>query len=117
MADSISAKSKNQINLEELSVLELRSLIEQAEAKVREKQETARAALIAEMTEKAAALGLSLSALVTPPAGKVRKERKAPVGAIRYRGPNGEEWTGRGRVPQWMTELEKAGRMRAEFLV
>lgn len=37
---------------------------------------------------------------------------------IRFRGPNGEEWTGRGpKVPQWIQELEAQGRSREEFRV
>ncbi len=37
--------------------------------------------------------------------------------AAKYRGPNGEEWSGRGRVPKWMAVLEAEGRNREEFLI
>jgi DNA-binding protein H-NS len=35
----------------------------------------------------------------------------------RYRGPKGETWAGRGLAPNWLTELEKKGKKREQFLV
>jgi DNA-binding protein H-NS len=37
--------------------------------------------------------------------------------AAKYRGPNGEEWSGRGRTPNWLAALEAEGRGREEFLI
>jgi DNA-binding protein H-NS len=37
--------------------------------------------------------------------------------AAKYRGPNGEEWSGRGRTPDWLAALEAEGRGREEFLI
>jgi DNA-binding protein H-NS len=43
------------------------------------------------------------------------KPGKAPV---KYRGPNGETWSGgRGRKPQWVTQALKEGRSLEEFAV
>lgn len=44
---------------------------------------------------------------------------KAPqTVAVKYRGPNGETWTGRGKAPNWLVNLEKQhDRDRSEFLV
>jgi DNA-binding protein H-NS len=42
------------------------------------------------------------------------KGRKAP---IKYRGPQGETWSGRGLAPRWLTALEKKGKRRETFLV
>lgn len=37
---------------------------------------------------------------------------------IRFRGPNGETWTGRGpKAPQWILDLEAQGRHREEFRI
>lgn len=33
----------------------------------------------------------------------------------KYRGPNGETWTGRGVMPRWMTDLVNTGRTKEEF--
>ena len=35
----------------------------------------------------------------------------------KYRGPNGEEWSGRGHTPKWLTALEATGRQRDEFRI
>jgi len=37
--------------------------------------------------------------------------------AVKFRGPNGETWSGRGKAPNWLTSLEAQGRHRDEFLV
>ncbi len=35
----------------------------------------------------------------------------------RYRGPNGEEWSGRGPSPRWMKPLLAAGKTKDDFLI
>jgi DNA-binding protein H-NS len=42
------------------------------------------------------------------------KGRKAP---IKYRGPGGETWSGRGLAPRWLAALEQKGKKRESFLV
>jgi DNA-binding protein H-NS len=42
------------------------------------------------------------------------KGRKAP---IKYRGPKGEAWSGRGLAPRWLTALESKGKKRENYLV
>ena len=44
------------------------------------------------------------------------KKAKSAV-AAKYRGPNGEAWSGRGRAPKWLEALEAQGRQRAEFSI
>ena len=36
---------------------------------------------------------------------------------VRYRGPNGETWSRRGRKPRWLEELEAAGHEKEEYRV
>jgi DNA-binding protein H-NS len=45
--------------------------------------------------------------------------RGGEAGSIppKYRGPNGEEWSGRGHTPKWLTALEATSRQRDEFLI
>ncbi len=44
--------------------------------------------------------------------------RGAAKPAVKYRGPNGETWSGgRGRKPQWVVEALKQGRSLEEFAV
>ena len=37
--------------------------------------------------------------------------------AAKYRGPNGETWSGRGQAPKWLAALVAQGRKRDEFLI
>src|SRR3954470_12952507 len=46
--------------------------------------------------------------------GRKGKRGKAP---IKYRGPKGEKWSGRGRTPLWMVAYVKQGKKKESFLV
>lgn len=105
----------NDIDLNGMTVQQLTALIEKAETRRREKLEEEKAAFIAEMREKAAQLGLSLDTLFSSRGKKARKEGGSA--AVKFRGPNGEEWTGRGRLPTWLSALEAQGRKRDEFRI
>ncbi len=37
--------------------------------------------------------------------------------AAKFRGPNGESWTGRGLMPRWLTALVAQGRQKEEFAI
>lgn len=59
-------------------------------------------------------------------AGKVkaaggRRPAKKAAGtstvAAKYRGPNGETWSGRGLMPRWMAALVASGRTKEEFAI
>jgi DNA-binding protein H-NS len=47
---------------------------------------------------------------------KVSKKVGAPV-AAKYRGPNGETWSGRGLTPKWMAALIAQGQTKESFAV
>ncbi len=120
------------VDLDQMSVQQLTTLIAAADARRQEKLEDARAELRAEMEQKAAELGISAGDLFSKArkqapaeqaAGKNGKRARKPrddIGvkrAAKYRGPNGEEWSGRGRPPRWLAALEAEGRNREEFLI
>jgi DNA-binding protein H-NS len=109
-----SGRVSGEIDLAALTLRELSILIENAEAMRRQKQEEARERLLAEFREKASGMGLSLDSLF--PLARGRKPGEAKV-AVKYRGPNGEAWSGRGRLPRWLAEAERRGRNRDEFLI
>ena len=44
------------------------------------------------------------------------KAKGVPV-AAKYRGPNGETWSGRGLMPRWMASLVAEGRTKEEFVI
>ena len=48
---------------------------------------------------------------------KTKETSSASAVAAKYRGPNGETWSGRGRAPKWLTALEAEGRKRTEFSI
>jgi len=111
--------------LERLSVSELRRVVDRANALIQERAEGERRTFIEEVTARAKSLGLSVTELFGRSAPKPRKpsaprkkagaKRASPT--VQYRGPNGEEWSGRGRPARWITELEAQGRKREEFAV
>ncbi|MBU8541758.1 H-NS histone family protein [Falsiroseomonas tokyonensis] len=112
--------SNASIDLDALSVKQLTDLIHAAEAKRQEKTQGERAALLEEMTRRAEELGLTIEELVETRASKrtpkTRQDTRSKV-AAKFRGPNGEEWTGRGRMPNWLVAQEATGRKRDEFLI
>jgi DNA-binding protein H-NS len=109
------------VDLDQFSVPELTALIQAAEAKRREKLDGAQTDLLAEFRDRAAQMGLSLETLLSgsASAGKARKSRKDAGGAlpVKYRSPNGETWSGRGRLPKWLHVAEAEGRNREEFKI
>ncbi len=50
---------------------------------------------------------------------KIRRkgERSAVVVAAKFRGPNGETWSGRGLTPRWLALLLTQGRSKEEFAI
>jgi DNA-binding protein H-NS len=116
------SKRRPAIDLDRMTVAELTALRDAAETKRREKLDDAKNAVLEETRAKLAELGLTLEAVLPTSGsagqgGRVRKQRR-DVGQllpVRYRGPNGETWSGRGRMPRWLQTLEAEGRNREEF--
>jgi DNA-binding protein H-NS len=63
----------------------------------------------------------SKSKIKTAISGKSVKPRgKATAGATvaaKYKGPEGQTWTGRGLTPRWLKTLIDSGRAKEEFLI
>ena len=50
--------------------------------------------------------------------GKANKrEKPVSVVAAKYRGPNGETWSGRGLTPRWLAALLAQGKTKDDFAV
>ncbi len=76
--------------------------------------------VIADIRQKMQAYGITLQDLGGgPAAGRKRAARGAAKAAnAKYRGPNGETWSGgRGRKPRWVQEALKAGKKIEDFAV
>jgi DNA-binding protein H-NS len=105
--------------LDRLSLEGIATVIAAAETKHKAKQDEGRIALLQEFRERAAAIGMrvSLEPLTAPSqTQKTRADGGAPLPA-KYRGPNGEAWSGRGIAPRWLKAFELEGRNREEFRV
>ena len=51
------------------------------------------------------------------PAKAKKKEKPASVVAAKFRGPNGETWSGRGLTPRWLAALVAQGKTKDDFAV
>lgn len=88
-------------------------------------------ATLADIKATMAAFGITVKDLVAPDkkrAGKVKPAKDVVKKAARgpkpnskveakFKGPNGEEWTGRGLTPKWLKSLIEQGRTKEEFAV
>ncbi len=107
--------------LDRMPVRDLVTLRMAVEAKRQEKLEEAKKAVLEEMRQKLEELDLTLEDVLQRPTrrgGSRRRRRETGQGApVKYRSPEGNTWSGKGRVPKWLQFLEEQGRNRDEFLV
>ena len=84
---------------------------------------------VREIREKMHAFGITIKDLqsakkvksnASPAKKSAKPASKRPAGATvaaKYRGPDGQTWTGRGLSPRWMKALMEQGRSKEEFLI
>ncbi|TXN01985.1 H-NS histone family protein [Methylobacterium sp. WL64] len=97
--------------LKDMGAEELSELIRAAEAERQAKLDEARRQLKAEFEERAAKLNLTVDDVIREP----ERQRSGGKVAPKYRGPGGEEWSGRGKPPKWLVALEGSGHSRDDF--
>ena len=107
--------------LDRLPVEDMDGVIQAAQQKRQSKENEAREAFLRTIEEQAARLGFRVNVTPIGAAGsargrKSRRDTGTPV-AAKFRGPNGETWSGRGIPPKWLTALEAQGRNREEFRI
>jgi DNA-binding protein H-NS len=99
-------------NLEKMSYAELSEMESRIARMKAEKQNSERAAVRQKLTDLAKQHGFDIHELL----GKGRKGKGSV--AAKYRDSNGNTWTGRGRMPRWMTAATKGGKAKKEdFLI
>jgi DNA-binding protein H-NS len=103
--------------MDTLSAQDLRVIRDTADKKRQAKLKAAQATVIAEMREKFSQLDLSFEEVLSSEGNKRTKRRTGVSAPVKYRSPNGEEWSGRGRAPVWLRNLEETGHNREEYLV
>lgn len=94
----------------------------QAEALLKQADEllvSERESAIADINRRLEELGLTPDDLKSGKRSPKKAEGDKPkrVVPIKYKGPHGETWTGRGQKPVWLAELLKQGRKVEEFLI
>jgi DNA-binding protein H-NS len=119
----MAAASRNKSNalpkIDHLDVASLNKLIEQAQKLLASRREETTSKLIEEMRSKAKALGLDLDEVLGRKASNGRKQR-SDLGVKlkpKFKGPNGETYTGRGPTPKWLKSLERKGQSREKFRI
>ena len=85
---------------------------------------------VVEIRQKMAAFGITVKDLQPAKSGKTmvvpvskkrvgvaaKKGSTTPV-AAKYRGAEGQTWSGRGLTPRWMTTLIEQGKKKEDFLI
>ncbi len=97
--------------LEDLSVSDLVAIRQRADSLISAKRDEAVRELRERIAKEAAALGVDMSTLVRQGRGGRQKAKGGQPGMVRYRGPEGQEWSGRGRKPNWIREAEAQGKL------
>jgi DNA-binding protein H-NS len=110
-------------------LVKLRQQITEMEKQALELQKKNRPAVLAELREQMAAYGITAEEL-SRPAPKTRPKAplvktaspakgKKPVVSSppKYRGPEGQQWTGKGTAPRWLNDLVAGGKTREDFLI
>ncbi|MDR3371561.1 H-NS histone family protein [Rhodoferax sp.] len=102
------------------SLIDIQNQIAQLQKQAEEIKAAEMAATMADILAKMEAFGITVDDLdrakgrARKPAGAAKSGNPAP---IKYRGPNGETWTGRGLAPKWLTALMAQGQSKESFLI
>jgi DNA-binding protein H-NS len=107
------------INLDSLSIAQLKELQDQAAAMVEQKQENKIKEARQQIQQIAASLGMSVEELMGLKKTSAKNKAAGQKVTPKYRNPNNsaETWTGRGRKPLWLqAELDK-GQKLENFLI
>lgn len=75
---------------------------------------------VADILSKMDAYGITVDDLgrgKSRPRKSVATAKSASPAPVKYRGPNGETWTGRGLMPRWLSALVAQGKTKESFAV
>ena len=104
-------------NIENMSFAELAAMQSRIERAKIEKQGAERAAVKQKIMDMAKEAGFDMRDLFDGRKGKGKGKGNGKV-AVKYRDKAGNTWTGRGRMPRWMTAATKGGKAKKEdFLI
>ncbi len=94
----------------------------QAEALMQQAEEARKkeiAEVVADIKTKMQEYGITASDLGIAVSAKRASKKVGPSSpsVVRYRSPNGEEWSGMGRQPAWMKKAIDEGKNKEDFAV
>ncbi len=111
------------------NLLEIQSQIEKLQKQAADIRSKEFHATVQEIRAKMQAFGITVKDLQSAKPGKakpgkpgrvkvakVAKKSSNPV-AAKYRGPNGETWSGRGLTPRWLATLIAQGQPKEAFAI
>ena len=101
-----------QINLKNMSAINLIDLRSQVDAILSNKVKSERA-LLETALKKLDGVGVRVRRGHPAKPHALAGKKVAP----KYRGPNGETWTGRGMKPRWLASALKEGKAAEDFLI
>jgi DNA-binding protein H-NS len=105
------------------SLQELHEIRDQIDVEIASRKTNEIEALRVKVAETAQALGISIEEVFgfSTARAKLRAKPEATQSQgklpAKYRGPAGEEWSGRGPTPKWMKPLLTKGRTKEDFLI
>lgn len=102
-------------DLSPYSTAELAKMLKAIPGEILRRESEDKTRALKEVEALAKQFGYSLEDLINQPTAKESKARK-PV-AIRYRSPEGQTWTGRGRSPTWLSDAIANGASKDDFAV
>ena len=106
-------------DLSKLTLDELLSLEARVKLAITERKSAQMNELKERLEAEAAKYGLTLADIMKLGSTSSKPEKKTGTVAPKYRNPNNpnETWTGRGRAPRWLVELEGDGSQREQFRI
>jgi DNA-binding protein H-NS len=125
MARSVQPRSKHEdaapLKLSTYSFEELLEIKRNVDSEMDSRRAKEVENLRARITDTAQTLGVSIEELFGLPSsarnGRRRTKHAKGKQPAKYRGPNGEEWSGRGPAPKWMKPLLTKGKTKQDFLI
>ncbi len=102
------------------SLIDIQNQIAQLQKQAEEIKAAELATTMADILAKMEAFGITVEDLER---AKGRSRKPAAAGKsgnpapIKYRGPNGETWTGRGLMPRWLAAKVAEGQSKESFAV
>jgi DNA-binding protein H-NS len=105
-------------NIDHLTLSDLNDLDARVQKAIAARKDEERAATMSELRALASSKGFTLDELMGRAVnGRRQRSDKGVKLKPKYKGPNGEIYTGRGPTPKWLKALERKGEKREKFLV